>query len=106
MKFQNRIPFELLFWIFALLLLAGADLGPERDGNHVTLCPLASGGFTWCPGCGIGRSIAHLLHGHVTRSWNYHWFGLPGLLIICYRVYTLMKLELRKRIKEKEKNYV
>jgi hypothetical protein len=106
MKFQNRIPFELLFWIFALLLLAWADPGREQAANHFTLCPLATWGFTWCPGCGIGRSITHLLHGHVAESWNYHWFGLPGLLIICYRVYTLMKLELRKRIKEKEKNYV
>jgi hypothetical protein len=106
MKFRNHIPFELLFWVSALILLSTADLGPELDDSHFSLCPLATMGFTWCPGCGIGRAMAHLLHGQMTESWNYHWFGLPGLLIICFRVYTLIRLELKRRVKEKEKSYV
>jgi hypothetical protein len=106
MKFRDHIPIELLLWIFGLILLAAADLRHDLSGHHMTLCPLANLGFNWCPGCGLGRSIAHLLHGNVVASWNFHWFGLPALVIICYRVYTLMKLELIRRVKEKEKSYV
>ncbi|WP_240618525.1 DUF2752 domain-containing protein [Pedobacter yonginense] len=58
--------------------------------HHFTLCPLANLGFeNWCPGCGLGRSISHILHGEFSNSFSEHWFGLPALLIILYRIYTL-----------------
>ena len=104
MKFWAQIPLELLFWMTALVMLGAAASTAGND--HFTLCPLANLGFSWCPGCGIGRAIGALLHGHFMESFKYHWFGLPALLIICYRIYTLMKLELTKRLKEKEKCYV
>jgi hypothetical protein len=106
MKIWAQIPFELLFWMSALLMLGSAGMGSPGEVNHFTLCPLANMGFSWCPGCGIGRAITHLLHGQVLESFKYHWFGLPALLIICYRIYTLMRLQLTKRFKEKEKCYV
>ncbi|MDB5019000.1 MAG: hypothetical protein JWQ28_127 [Pedobacter sp.] len=106
MKFWAQIPLELLFWMGALLMLGSAGMGTQLEENHFTLCPLANLGFSWCPGCGIGRSIGLLLQGQVLESFKYHWFGSPALLIICHRIYTLMRLELTKRIKEKEKCYV
>jgi hypothetical protein len=106
MKFRGQIPVELIFWMSALLLLGSAGLTSDPTASHLTLCPLANLGFDWCPGCGIGRSIAYLLQGELMKSLQNHWFGLPALLIICYRIYTLMKLELSKRFKEKEKSYV
>jgi hypothetical protein len=106
MKILAKIPLELLFWMSALLMLGSAGMVTEAGADHFTLCPLANLGFSWCPGCGIGRAIGHLLHGELIESFKYHWFGLPALLIICYRIYTLMKLELTKRLKEKEKCYV
>jgi hypothetical protein len=106
MKIWPQIPFELLFWMSALLMLGNAGMDVKADGHHFTLCPLANLGISWCPGCGIGRAITHLLHGQIMESLKYHWFGLPALMIICYRIYTLMKLELTKRLKEKEKCYV
>jgi len=106
MKFRGQIPVELLFWMGALLMLGSAGLNSDPDASHLTLCPLANLGFDWCPGCGIGRAIACLLQGELMKSLEYHWFGLPALLIICLRIYTLMKLELSKRFKEKEKSYV
>ncbi|MFD2585043.1 DUF2752 domain-containing protein [Pedobacter vanadiisoli] len=88
MKYIKSFPLELFFWLTALVLLATAN-GHE---HHFTLCPLASLGFEdWCPGCGIGRSISHILHGRFTESFSEHWFGFPALLIIVYRVYTLIK---------------
>jgi hypothetical protein len=104
MKFLAQIPFELIFWMSALLMLGSG--ATDHAADHFTLCPLANLGFSWCPGCGIGRSITYLLHGNLMESFKYHWFGLPALLIICYRIFTLMKLELSKRLKEKERSYV
>ncbi|MCC8424435.1 DUF2752 domain-containing protein [Mucilaginibacter sp. UR6-11] len=46
-------------------------------------------GITWCPGCGIGHAMSWLLHGDLIRSWRAHWLGVPALLIITYRIFTL-----------------
>ncbi|MGN8058961.1 DUF2752 domain-containing protein [Pedobacter sp. 22163] len=88
MKYVKSFPLELFFWVAALVLLATAN----SHEHHFTLCPLANLGFEdWCPGCGIGRSISHILHGEFTESFAEHWFGFPALLIIIYRIYTLIK---------------
>lgn len=105
-----RLPFELCFWIVALLLLGTADVHTHGNEKHFTLCPLANMGFSWCPGCGIGRSIAHLLQGEFKLSMGEHWFGLPALLIIVNRIVILIKINLRNRkvlnLKYKEERYV
>jgi len=85
--------FELVFWIAALISLAITD--PSND-THFSLCPLKAMGFTWCPGCGIGHSISWLLHGNIQNSWHAHWLGIPALLIILYRIYTLAIQRLRE----------
>jgi hypothetical protein len=78
--------FELLFWIAALIALAIAD--PSLEPQY-SLCPLKLMGIKWCPGCGIGHSISWLLHGNLTNSWRSHWFGVPALFIIGYRIIIL-----------------
>lgn len=94
MKILRRLPFELFFWISALVLLGTADLHDHGDAAHFTLCPLASLGFSWCPGCGIGRAIAHLLQGDFDASLEQHWFGIPALLILGYRIMGLTRSSL------------
>lgn len=110
MKIIKRLPFELLFWITALLLLGTAELDKHSAEAHFTLCPLANMGFTWCPGCGIGKSIGHLLQGNIQESLNEHWFGIPALLIIVSRIVVLIKMNLKNRkvinLKYKEEGYV
>lgn len=110
MKIVKRLPFELIFWITALLLLATANVHDHGAGYHFTLCPLANIGFTWCPGCGIGRSIAYLLQGNFEESFKQHWFGVPALLILSSRILTLIKMNLKSRkvlnLKYKEERYV
>jgi hypothetical protein len=98
---------ELIFWVLALMTLAIAT--PEEYGHahHFTLCPLANLGIDSCPGCGVGRSITQLLHGNLTESWKHHWFGIPALLIIVFRIVGLIKLNIKSfKIKYKEKRYV
>ncbi|HEY9001836.1 MAG TPA: DUF2752 domain-containing protein [Mucilaginibacter sp.] len=78
--------FELIFWIAALTALAFTEpSGPA----HFSLCPFKALGFTWCPGCGLGHSISWLFRGNISKSWHAHWFGIPALGIILYRIYTL-----------------
>jgi hypothetical protein len=79
--------FELIFWIAALVALAFSPPGPQ----HFTLCPMANLGFSWCPGCGLGRSVASIFHGDLKASIHYHWFGIPALLILIHRIVTLSK---------------
>lgn len=110
MKSLKDIPTELLFWTSALILLSTATPQLHGQEQHFTLCLLANMGLDWCPGCGIGRAITQLLHGNVAGSLAHHWFGIPALLIICWRIGVLMRINLiRKRLlklKYKEKSYV
>jgi hypothetical protein len=99
MKYLKSFPLELVFWTTALVLLASSD----PHVYHFTLCPLASLGITWCPGCGLGRSIASLFHGDVSASFARHWFGIPALLLIAHRIYQLSKQLFSKEINLKLK---
>jgi hypothetical protein len=110
MKILKRLPFELIVWITALILLGMADVHDHGSEPHFTLCPLANMGFSWCPGCGVGRSIAYLLHGDFNASLEQHWFGIPALLIIGSRIVVLVKknfITLKELgLKYKEERYV
>lgn len=99
MKYIKSFPIELTFWVLALVLLATAN--PHE--HHFTLCPLASLGFDWCPGCGLGRSITALFHGDVNASFAHHCFGIPALMLIGYRIYQLTKQLFNKQINLKYK---
>jgi hypothetical protein len=80
--------FELVFWVAAIIALGICN---PSSATHYTLCPLKLLGFKWCPGCGLGHSIAFLLHGDIKSSFHAHWFGIPAFFIIVYRVYDLVR---------------
>lgn len=96
MNWLARIPLELIFWVTGFLLLGMAKPADHDYGHHFTFCPLANLGLSWCPGCGLGRSVTHLLHGHIRESFHYHWFGIPAVLIIGYRTVTLGQYEWKR----------
>jgi len=79
--------FELTFWVAALIALG---VSHPTQATHFTLCPLKLMGITWCPGCGLGHSIAFLLHGDLRNSFHAHWLGVPALIIILYRIFDLI----------------
>ncbi|WP_308379142.1 DUF2752 domain-containing protein [Parapedobacter tibetensis] len=85
----SKLPIELACWVLALVLLYFSN----PHAHHFSLCPLENAGFTWCPGCGLGRSITLLMHGELKASLSMHWLGIPALLIIIHRIYTLSKRE-------------
>jgi hypothetical protein len=104
LKWFRRISLEMIFWIVAFLFLAIAKPADHDGGMHFTFCPLANLGMSWCPGCGLGRSITHLFHGNVMESIKYHWLGIPAVLVISYRIVILGRYEWNKfKNKRKEK---
>ncbi len=75
----------------AILALGLTDPGAD---SHFILCPFKLAGITWCPGCGIGHAISWLLHGNIHKSLKAHWFGMPALFIILYRICDLIYLRI------------
>ncbi len=80
-------PIEALIWLAAIVALAMTG----ADETHFTICPLALAKVNWCPGCGLGRSISYLLHGEITRSISMHPLGIFAVIILSYRIFTLIK---------------
>ncbi len=39
-----------------------------------------------CPGCGMTRSVTHLLHGRLTKSWTTHRLGWLVLAAIAFQI--------------------
>jgi hypothetical protein len=87
MKIVKAIPLEALLWLSGLVALAFADPSAE----HVVLCPLALMEFDFCPGCGLGRSIAYLFHGEIVKSFQSHPLGVFAVLVLLNRIYTLVR---------------
>lgn len=85
---SKKWPLELFFWFGALLFLALTQTGSA----HYSLCPIENMGFSWCPGCGLGRSLRSLLHADIRSSLDHHWFGIPALFILLHRILQLLKI--------------
>lgn len=87
---------ELLMWIGALVSLIFVN---PYETDHFTFCLFNQMGIDFCPGCGIGRSITMLYHGNFTDSFNMHPLGVFALVVIIYRIITLLpknKLNLKR----------
>jgi Protein of unknown function (DUF2752) len=85
--YRTRFPLEAFLWIAALGALACSNPAALSD---YSLCPLKNIGFAHCPGCNIGHAIAFLLHGQIHQSIAMHWLGIPAVLILTYRIITLL----------------
>jgi hypothetical protein len=93
----NRHPGLLDATIWAMALVALAIFNPSTDA-HFTVCPLALAGFEHCPGCGLGRSISHLLHGAFTASLHAHWLGIPATLLLFWRIISVLHKVIKNQI--------
>jgi hypothetical protein len=93
---------ELFIWTGALLFLY---FGVGDSGAQTSLCIFHWMGISVCPGCGIGRSMHAALHGDLTRSFHYHWFGVPGVAIIAYRILSLVRPRKKNRYEQLPDGY-
>ncbi|HEY0653066.1 MAG TPA: DUF2752 domain-containing protein [Chryseosolibacter sp.] len=85
-------------WLAGLFLLA--IINPQSE-THITICPFANLGFEFCPGCGLGRSIAFLFRGEFLQSFQSHPLGFFAVIILSYRIFQLLK----QHIKSHGKSY-
>ena len=83
----RKWPLELIIWAGAILVLS---ISYPKTVDHFTLCPIENLGFSWCPGCVLGRSISYLLHGDFLLSFEQHWLGIPALCILIFRIVQLL----------------
>jgi len=81
---------ELLAWVTALLVPFLID----PSATHFSFCLFHLAGLDWCPGCGLGRSIAWLYRGEWSQSFQTHWFGIPGVLFLMHRIIVLLRIQL------------
>jgi hypothetical protein len=96
--YYKIVGFESSIWIFGLIYLAFFS---PVDHTHFTFCPLANLGITFCPGCGLGHSITQIFHGKFIESFHTHPLGLFALIVILFRIYTLIKTNINNYKKAK-----
>jgi lipoprotein signal peptidase len=84
---------EASIWILGLLYLIFIHSPAE---THFTICPLSNLGFEFCPGCGLGNSISYLFRGDFVSSFHSHPLGIFALIIISFRIITIIKNNRRK----------
>lgn len=84
---------EALAWILALLYFAFVNLPAE---THFTICPFANIGIDFCPGCGLGNSISYIFNGNLPASFHSHPLGIFALVIIIFRIITIIKNNRRR----------
>ena len=63
---------QTLICIIALVVI----FIPRESGLGIELCLLKNATGAPCPGCGVTRSCANLVHGNVGRSLQYHPLGV------------------------------
>lgn len=89
-----RVPVEAIIWMIGLLALALYDPAHQE---HASLCIFNNIGFTYCPGCGLGRSISLLFHGDPVASFQAHPLGIIAVAILSHRIIHLW-IEFFKRL--------
>ena len=92
-KFWSLIGFEALVWILGIAYLLFIHIPGD---THFTICPLSNLGFEFCPGCGLGNSISYLFKGDFISSFHSHPLGIFAIIIITFRIYTIIKNNRRK----------
>jgi len=96
----RRFPVEALFWAAALAALAAAD--PRGEGL-VSLCVLKAVGWPFCPGCGLGHSVAYLFRGEPGLALAAHPLGPFAVVVLAGRVVTLAREAWRQKVRTYER---
>ena len=85
---------ELLCWVSILVVVAFLPMtGPS-------LCLFKWAGVNFCPGCGLGHALKDALHLKFQSSFHHHPLGIPALLVLLYRIYTLTFTQINPHAKQ------
>lgn len=77
--------FEWVALSTGLLLMGLLDPFSSAD----SYCVIDRFGFSFCPGCGLGKSISHTFRGDLSASISAHPAGLFAILVIAGRVLSI-----------------
>ncbi len=98
----KMIEWEGVLWLIALIYLF--FINPYQT-QHFTLCPFRNAGITFCPGCGLGRSIAFLYYGDIIASLKTHLLGIAAFILISLRITKLFFRTIHNLQSITEENY-
>lgn len=87
-EIMRRIDTEAYIWILGLAVVS--FIGPYSE-SHFTVCVFKNLGFDYCPGCGLGRSIAFLARGEMAASFHAHPLGGPAVAVLAHRIIKLIR---------------
>jgi len=87
-KYLPNLSLEAVIWISALTILSW--INPTDGISTNSLCLFKNLGITFCPGCGLGRSIAYCLDGNLQQSLAMHPLGIITTLALSYRIIQLL----------------
>lgn len=79
--------FEWLALASGLLLMAFLD----PAGSGASFCPVDRLGFDFCPGEGLGMSIAYGFRGEFAASFQLHPLGIPAIGILTGRIISIFR---------------
>lgn len=96
------IEWEAIFWTAGLIYLFFVN---PYQAQHFTLCPFHNLGITFCPGCGLGRSISFFYHADFFHSLKTHPLGIAAFILISFRIFKLSKNMIKNFNNTKEVMY-
>jgi len=86
-KYYFFLHFEWIVFLTGLLLMILLD----PLSQTASICPIDSLGFEFCPGCGLGKSIAFAVRGNLTASLQSHPLGIVAIFIILGRIGSIFR---------------
>ncbi|MFV1885542.1 MAG: DUF2752 domain-containing protein [Balneola sp.] len=100
MKFINR---HSEWMVFLLGLILMASMNPYTNG--ASLCLLDVLGFAYCPGEGLGHSIAFLFRGEIKLALDANLMGPLVVVGLSVRILTIWKDLLKKQTVDLQEKY-
>lgn len=100
MKFINRHS-EWMVFLVGLTLMA--TMNPYSEGT--SLCLLEALGFKYCPGDGLGHSIAFLFRGEFSASLEANLMGPAVVVGLSSRILSIWKDLLQKQKMDLQEKY-
>jgi hypothetical protein len=96
------VEWEAVLWAIGLIYLLFVN---PYQTHEFTFCPFHNLGITFCPGCGLGRSISFFYHGNFIQSFKAHPLGIAAFVLIFYRIVVLFNKMNKNFHKTNEVNY-
>jgi hypothetical protein len=87
--FEERSIKKTFFLHFEWMALVSFLIIPafiDPAANSATFCLFHNIGIEFCPGCGLGRSVAYLFRGDLTASFHMHPAGWLAVVVLASRV--------------------